>query len=342
MRSTVHRGLPTRRAVLFGTAAAIALAGVAAVLPRSVAAQEKPAPSAAFPFEKRTADVLDSTMTYVDTGPPSGAGGRPTVVFLHGNPTSSYLWRNIIPYVAGTHRVMAPDLIGMGDSGKPAIGYAYADHKRYLDALLDQLDLGDVILVVHDWGSVLGMHWARENEGRVRGLAFMEAFVPPAMPAPSMEAMGEQNAQLFTFLRSDEGQQAILVGNFFVEEILGKIAVATPLTNEVLDNYRAPFPTPESRRPTAEWPRQVPIGGEPAETADVVATNGEWLLSTAVPKLMFSVTPGALMPAPVVEFLEGEAANLTHTPLGAGVHFVQEDHPDAIGQAIATWAAGLE
>ena len=336
-----------RRPLIAAALSAAASFGLAMVVPATASAQSAvPAPSASFPYEKKRADVLGSYMTYVDTGPTNDAAAgsttdRPTIVFLHGNPTSSYLWRNIIPHVADTHRVVAPDLIGMGDSGKPEIGYTYADHKRYLDAPLARLDLGDVILVVHDWGSVLGMHWARENEDRVRGLAFMEAFVPPAMPAPSMEAMGEQNAQLFTFLRSNEGQRAILEGNFFVEEILGKIAVATPLSDEVLDNYRAPFPTPDTRRPTAEWPRQVPIEGEPADTTEIVTANGEWLLATDVPKLMFSATPGALMPAPVVEFLEANAENLTHVPLGQGVHFVQEDHPDAIGRAIEEWVREL-
>ncbi|MEM7489511.1 MAG: haloalkane dehalogenase [Pseudomonadota bacterium] len=292
---------------------------------------------AEFPNEKQTMELLGTTMAYVDEGE------GPAVLMLHGNPTSSYLWRNIIPHVADDHRVIAPDLIGMGDSGKPDIAYSYEDHAMYLGALLAGLDLDDVVLVVHDWGSVLGMEIARNEEGsgRVRGLAFMEAGIPPALPAPSLEAMGAQNAQLFAFLRSEEGQQAILRDNFFVEEILGKIAVATPLSNEVMAGYRAPYPTPESRRPTAEWPRQVPIAGEPAHTAAVIAANGDWLYSTDVPKLMFSVVPGALMPPPVVEYVEANASNLTHVELGAGVHFVQEDHPDAIGQALSDWLETL-
>ncbi|MBM2576076.1 haloalkane dehalogenase [Jannaschia sp. Os4] len=296
---------------------------------------------AAFPYEKRVAEVLGTTMAYVDTGPDGGDG--PAVLMLHGNPTSSYLWRNVIPHVADDHRVIAPDLIGMGDSGKPDIAYTYADHAMHLDALLAELDLDEVVLVVHDWGSVLGMEIARgeEGSGRVRGLAFMEAIIPPALPAPSLEAMGERNGELFAFLRSDEGQEAILQGNFFVEEILGKVAVATPLPEDVMDAYRAPFPTPESRRPTAEWPRQVPIAGEPAETAAVIAANGDWLYSTDLPKLMLSVVPGALMPPPVVAHVEANASNLTHVALGAGVHFVQEDHPDAIGRALSDWLATL-
>ena len=337
-----------RRSLIAAALSAAASFGLAMVAPATVSAQSAvPAPSASFPYEKKRADVLGSYMTYVDTGPTNDAAagsatGRPTIVFLHGNPTSSYLWRNIIPHVADTHRVVAPDLIGMGDSGKPAIGYTYADHKRYLDALLARLDLGDVILVVHDWGSVLGMHWARENESRVRALAFMEAFVPPAMPAPSMEAMGERNAQLFTALRTfGQGEEMVLKNNFFVEEILGKIAVATPLTEDVLANYRAPFRTRESRLPTLVWPREVPIGGEPSSTAAVVKANGGWLLSSDIPKLMFAVQPGALMPPPVADYLEANAPNMRRVDLGPGVHFVQEDHPTAIGAALDEWVVEL-
>ncbi|MEM7711383.1 MAG: haloalkane dehalogenase [Pseudomonadota bacterium] len=318
--------MTTRRTTLALLAATAALAfGGAAV------AQD--GPSAEFPFEKRTAEVMGSTMAYVDEGE------GPAVLFLHGNPTSSYLWRNIIPYVTDDHRAIAPDLIGMGDSGKPDIDYDYDDHAAYLSGLLDQLDLEDVVLVVHDWGSVLGMQIARNEKGtgRIRGIAFMEAGIPPALPAPSYEALGEANAQLFQMLRSPQGEEMVLGGNFFVEEVLGKIAVATPLSEEVMENYRAPFPTPESRRPTLAWPRQVPIGGEPVETGEVIAANGEWLYSTEIPKLMFSVKPGALMPPPVVDHVRANASNLTHVALGAGVHFVQEDHPDAIGQALAEW-----
>ncbi|MEM9797335.1 MAG: haloalkane dehalogenase [Pseudomonadota bacterium] len=322
--------MPTRRTTLALMAASTALA-----LASTAVAQQLP--SAEFPYEKRRAEVLGSTMAYVD------AGAGPAVLFLHGNPTSSYLWRNIIPYVTDDHRAIAPDLIGMGDSGKPDIDYSYADHAAYLSGLLDQLDLQDVVLVLHDWGSVLGMEIARnaEGTGRIRGIAFMEAGIPPALPAPSYEALGEQNAQLFQMLRSPRGEEMVLDGNFFVEEVLGKIAVATPLSEEVMENYRAPFPTPQSRKPTLAWPRQIPIGGSPAETGEVIAANGDWLYATDVPKLMFSVVPGALMPPPVVDYVEANASNLTHVPLGTGIHFVQEDHPDAIGRALADWLDSL-
>ncbi|WP_299685423.1 haloalkane dehalogenase [uncultured Tateyamaria sp.] len=315
----------TRRTLLQGSAAALALT---AALPALAAGGT---PSADMPFEKKSVAVNGSSMTYVDEGT------GPVVLFLHGNPTSSYLWRNIIPYVTDTHRAIAVDLIGMGDSDKPDIDYTFADHAAYLDGFIDALGLRDITLVIHDWGSVLGMRYARLNENNVRAVAFMEAGIPPGLPAPSLEAMGEPSAQLFAMLRSPAGEQAVLQGNFFVEEVLGKLAVVTPLSDAVMEHYRAPFPTPASRKPTLVWPRQIPIAGEPADTADVITANGAWLYATDMPKLMLHVAPGALMPPPVVEYVKANAANLEDVFLGPGVHFVQEDHPDAIGRALRDW-----
>ena len=322
----------TRRAMLKASAASV---GLAMALP---AFAQSFTPAVDMPYEKKYVEVNGSNMAYVDEGE------GPVVLFLHGNPTSSYLWRNIIPFVldnipavTSQYRAIAPDLIGMGDSDKPDIGYTFAEHADYLDGFIAALGLEDITLVIHDWGSVLGMRYARMNEENVKAVAFMEAGIPPALPAPSLEAMGEPSSQLFGMLRSPAGEEAVLQGNFFVEEVLGKMAVATPLTQEVLDNYRAPFPTPESRLPTLVWPRQVPIGGEPADTAAVITANGEWLYSTDIPKLMFHVAPGALMPPPVVEFVKANASNLEDVFLGPGVHFVQEDHPEAIGRALRDW-----
>ncbi|PTX56355.1 haloalkane dehalogenase [Litoreibacter ponti] len=315
----------TRRALLRLTAATTLLS---AALP---ALADGDAPSAEMPFEKRLVEVNGSKMAYVDEGE------GPVVLFLHGNPTSSYLWRNIIPFVTEDHRAIAVDLIGMGDSDKPDIGYTFADHAAYLDGFIAALDLQDITLVIHDWGSVLGMRYARLNEGNVKAIAFMEAGIPPALPAPSLEAMGPQNAELFAMLRSPAGDEAVLQNNFFVEEVLGKFGVATPLSDEVLAQYRKPFPTPESRKPTLVWPRQIPIAGEPADTGAVITANGEWLYSTDMPKLMLHVAPGALMPPPVVEYVKANASNLEDVFLGPGVHFVQEDHPTAIGRALRDW-----
>ena len=313
----------TRRALL-GSAAGIALAF-------STVGVRAETPSAEMPFTKKSIDLLDSNIAYVDEGE------GPVVLFLHGNPTSSYLWRNIIPFVTDGYRAIAPDLIGMGNSGKPDIGYTFAEHAAYIDAFIETLGLTDITLVIHDWGSILGMRYARLNETNVRGVAFMEAGIPPALPAPSYEAMGPQNAQLFQTLRSPMGEELVLQKNFFVEEVLGKLGVAEPLSEAVMENYRAPVPTPESRKPTLVWPRQIPIGGEPADTGAVITANGDWLYSTSLPKLMFHVTPGALMPPPVVEFVKANASNLEDVYLGEGVHYVQEDHPDAIGTALREW-----
>lgn len=324
-----------RTALMSGAALPLALTGMAHADTQSAdAATPYGLPiSADFPFEKQRASVRGSEMAYVDTGT-----GAP-VVFLHGNPTSSYLWRNIIPHVtAAGYRTIAPDLIGMGDSGKPDIAYTFADHAAYLDDLLAQLDLSDVTLVIHDWGSALGMRWARMNPDRVARMAFMEAIVPPGMPVPSYEAMGPELGELFRALRTPgQGEQMVLEGNFFVEEILPKLGVARGLSDAEMVHYRAPYPTPQSRLPTLEWPRQVPIAGEPADVVDEVTQNGAWLTSSDIPKLLFYAEPGALMPQHVIAWLTANVPNLETRFLGAGLHFLQEDHPDLIGQGIADW-----
>lgn len=313
---------------------------VAATVPQTAMTQEAtPAGpyglpiSADFPFEKQRLSVLESEIAYVDEG--SG----PVVLFLHGNPTSSYLWRNVIPHVVSAgYRAIAPDLIGMGDSGKPTIGYTFGDHAAYLDAFIEKAGLTDLTLVVHDWGSGLGMRYARLNPDNVRAMAFMEAIIPPGMPAPSYEAMGPEFGELFRSLRTEGvGEEMVLVNNFFVEEILPKMGVARPLTDEEMEHYRAPYPTPESRLPTLQWPREVPIGGEPKEAHDAIVANGEWLVESAIPKLFFYATPGALNPEPVVAWVVANVPNLETRFLGLGVHFLQEDHPDQIGLGIADW-----
>ena len=292
--------------------------------------------SAAFPFEKSFIEVNGSQMAYVDEGE------GPVVLFLHGNPTSSYLWRNIIPYVSDNHRVIAVDLIGMGDSDKPAIDYTFADHATYLDSFIEALELNDITLVVHDWGSVLGMRYARLNEKNVRALAFMEAIVPPALPAPSYEAMGEEVGELFRNLRTPGvGEEMVLENNFFVEVILPQFGVMRSLSDEEMEMYRQPFLTTESRQPTLQWPREIPIEGEPAETSEIVLANGEWLYLTDLPKLYFYAEPGALNPAPVSDYIKTNAKNIETVFVGSGLHFIQEDHPHEIGRALSNWLDSL-
>lgn len=332
----------TRRTLLLGAAAGGAALALAPADPAAAQTGAKPfgsdpsapygiAIDAEFPFQKKEMTVLGSTMSYIDEGE-----GRP-VVFLHGNPTSSYLWRNIIPHLPAGTRAIAPDLIGMGDSGKPDIGYRFKDHATYLDGFLDQLNLTNAILVVHDWGSALGMRYARLNPDRIAGLVFMEAIVPPVLPIASFDDMPENLAEFFKLMRSDKGADMVLNQNFFVEVVLPQMGVVRPMSSAEMDQYRRPFLTPESRKPVLAWPREIPIEGTPPDVVEEVGLNGEWLFSSPIPKLMFYAEPGALMPPPVADFLAAKVPNLETRFVGAGTHFLQEDHPHVIGHGITDW-----
>ncbi|MEM0949508.1 MAG: haloalkane dehalogenase [Pseudomonadota bacterium] len=288
------------------------------------------------PFQKKRTQVLESEIAYVDEG-----DGAP-VVFLHGNPTSSFLWRNIIPFVtAAGYRAIAPDLIGMGDSGKPDIGYSFADHAAYLDAFLAELDLNPAVLVVHDWGSALGMRYARLNPERVAAMAYMEAIVGPAMPVASFDDMPKELADFFQLMRTDQGAELVLGENFFVEKVLPNLGVLREMHPTEMDAYRAPFPTRKSRLPTLVWPRQIPIEGTPEDVVAEVLSNSAWLTSSEIPKLMFYASPGSLAPAPVVAWHSENVPNIETRFLGAGLHFLQEEHPEQIGQGITDWLRRL-
>ncbi len=258
------------------------------------------------------------------------------VVFLHGNPTSSYLWRNVVPHVSPTARCVVPDLVGHGDSDKLAdpgpASYSFMEHRRYLDGLLDQLDLGDrVVLVVHDWGSALGFDWANRHRDRVAGIAYMEALVRPL----SWDEWPEPARPIFAAMRSDAGEEIVLERNLFVEAILPSSILRT-LEGEELDEYRRPFVTPgEDRRPTLSWPRQIPLDGEPADVVAVVADYAAWLETSSVPKLFVDADPGSILVGSQRAFCR-TWPNQTEVTV-PGVHFVQEDSPDLIGRAIATW-----
>ncbi len=284
-----------------------------------------------FAQRKSHKSVLGKTMAYVEEG-----GGDP-IVFLHGNPTSSFLWRNIMPFLAGRGRLIAPDLIGMGDSEKLNESgpgrYTYVEHRRYLFALLEALDVREnVTLVIHDWGSVLGFDWARHNPAAVKGLAFMEAIIAPV---PSWDTFPENAREMFQGFRSDAGEEMILSGNAFIEGILPTSIMRT-LTAAEMDEYRRPFINPgEDRRPTLTWPRQLPIAGEPADIIQIVTENSAWLASTQTPKLFINAEPGALLIGPLRDLVRSWP-NVTEVTV-AGFHFVQEDSPDQIGQAIAAW-----
>jgi len=284
-----------------------------------------------FPYEHEYIEVMGSLMAYVDEGE-----GDP-ILFLHGNPTSSYLWRNIMPHVEGQGRIIAPDLIGMGKSDKPEIGYTYAEQYAYLSGFIEMLDLQNITLVVHDWGSVLGMQYARENEDNIKGLAFMEAIVAPSVPIASYEAMGT-GREFFRALRTPGvGEEMILDQNVFVEVMLPEFGILRDLSDEEMANYRAPYTTRESRLPTLVWPRELPIANEPAFTTQVVTENGAWLAQTELPKLYFYAEPGALNPAPLVSYFQHNLKNIESRFIGAGVHFLQEDNPKAIGLGLSDW-----
>ncbi len=275
-------------------------------------------------------DVLDSTLAYVDVGQ------GPPVVFLHGNPTSSYLWRNVIPHVTAVGRCLAPDLIGMGDSGRaPAGSYRFADHARYLDAWFDALGLRDVTLVVHDWGSALGFWWARRHQGRVRGIAYMESIVRPLTWAE----WPDNARKIFQAMRSPAGEELVLDKNVFVERIL-PASIMRRLDDAEMEAYRRPWRTPgEARRPMLTWPREIPIDGEPADVVSVVQQYAGWLATSPVPKLFVNAEPGSILVGAAREFCRAWPNQRAITV--KGLHFVQEDSPHEIGQAVADFVAAL-
>ncbi|MEO1251277.1 MAG: haloalkane dehalogenase [Pseudomonadota bacterium] len=288
--------------------------------------------SPAFPYEKKSVRVNGSLISYVDEG------DGPVLLFVHGNPTSSYLWRNIIPYVTDDHRVIALDLIGMGDSDKPEIDYRFEDHAAYFDGFIEALDLKNITLVIHDWGSALGMRYARLTEENVRALVFMEAIIPPGIPSDNYDAMGEFTGTMFRALRTPGfGEELVLRHNFFVESVLGTFGSGRRLSEAELAHYRRPFATPASRLPTLQWPREIPIGGEPSSVEAIVEANGAWLYETELPKLFFHAQPGALLPPPAADYVIANAKNITAVDLGAGSHYLQESSPHAIGAALSVW-----
>jgi len=274
--------------------------------------------------------VLDSTMSYVEAGT---AG--PTVLFLHGNPTSSHIWRNIIPHVAPLSRCIAPDLIGYGRSGKPDIDYRFFDHVRYLDAFFDVLGIGDVVLVAQDWGTALAFHLAARQPRTVLGLAFME-FIRPFERWEDFHQR-PQARELFKALRTpDVGEKLVLEDNVFVEKVLPASVLRT-LSDEEMAAYRAPFPTPQSRKPVLRLPRELPIEGQPADVAAISEHDHLALRLSAYPKLLFAGDPGALISPQAAKEFAAELKNCRFINLGPGAHYLQEDHADAIGSAIAGW-----
>lgn len=281
-------------------------------------------------LSKEYKTVNGKQMAYHDTG--TGEA----VVFLHGNPTSSYLWRDIIPHVSQHARCVAPDLIGQGDSDKlhnpGPDSYAFVEHRTYLDELLDQLALGDKItFVVHDWGSALGFDWANRHRDRVAGICYMEAIVRPV----TWEQWPAGATEIFKAMRSEAGEEMILTKNLFVEAIL-PASIIRKLSEAEMNEYRRPFLNAgEDRRPTLTWPRQIPLDGEPADVVKIVQSYADWLSTSDVPKLFVNADPGTILTGPQREFAR-TWPNQTEVTV-AGSHFIQEDSADEIGVALADW-----
>ncbi|WP_109993386.1 haloalkane dehalogenase [Salinisphaera sp. LB1] len=286
------------------------------------------------PYTKQTVEVLGREMAYVEAG-----SGDP-IVFLHGNPTSSYLWRNVMPHLEKLGRCIAPDLIGMGDSDKlPDSGpasYRFVEHRKYLDALLEKLDVKEnVTLVIHDWGSGLGFDWANRHRDAVQGIAYMEAIVCPV----TWDDWPEQARGIFQAFRSESGEEICLKKNVFVERVL-PTSILRELSDEEMDEYRRPFREQgEGRRPTLTWPREIPIEGEPEDVHKIVTEYGQWLSRSELPKLFINADPGIILIGKQREFCR-TWPNQTEVTV-RGLHFVQEDSPHEIGEAVAAFVSGI-
>ena len=291
--------------------------------------------SANMPYKKSFKTINSKSIAFVDVGE-----GDP-IVLLHGNPTSSYLWRNVIPHLEGMGRVIAPDLIGQGDSDKlPASDgpdrYSFQVAYDYLDGLLDELDANqNVTLVIHDWGSALGFYWAQQHGAAVKGIAYMEGIVCPV----GWEDWPESARGIFKGFRSDKGEDLILQRNMFVEAVLPS-SVIRKLGAKEMEHYRRAFSTPDDRQPTLNWPRQIPIDGEPEHMVKLVDSYGQWMLeNTSLPKLFINATPGSILTGKAREFCRTWPNQYEVTV--AGTHFIQEDSPDEIGSAVAEWLNSL-
>ncbi|WP_419195099.1 haloalkane dehalogenase [Novipirellula herctigrandis] len=287
-----------------------------------------------FRNQKKFKTIHGKQMAYIEQGE-----GDP-IVFLHGNPTSSYLWRNVMPHMEGKGRLIAPDLIGMGDSDKlndsGPDSYTYVEQRKYLFALLEELGVTEnVTLVIHDWGSGLGFHWAQTHQDAVKGIAFMEAIVAPL----SWDHFDEAVLDVFKGMRSPAGEEMILQQNVFVEQILPG-SILRKLRDEEMNEYRRPFSNEgEDRRPTLTWPRQIPIDGEPADVFEIVSAYSKWMTESQIPKLWINAEPGVLITGAARDFVR-TWPNLAETTV-PGLHFLQEDSPDEVGRAIRDWHAKL-
>jgi len=295
-------------------------------------------------YESRFIDVLGSQMHYVEGGGSvhnethnSTDKNPPVFLFLHGNPSSSYLWRNVMPHIEPLGRVIAVDLIGFGDSDKPDIDYTFQDHSRYIDEFIAKMKLKDITLVIHDWGSMLGLDYARRNSSNVKAIAMMEAIIPPAFPAKDYSFLGGA-AEMFKKFRNPETGTTLLIDqNIFIEGILLQGTVTRKMSEKEKEVYRKPFLDPQSRKPIYVWPNELPIGGEPARNVTAINQAGAWLKESPVPKLLLYVSPGAIVTPESAVWMQENYSNLEAIFVGYGGHYIQEDNPEAIGRNISLW-----
>ena len=284
--------------------------------------------------DKKKITINNKTMSYIDEGEGDA------IIFQHGNPTSSYLWRNVMPNLEGQGRLIACDLIGMGDSEKLTNSgpdsYNYFEHRDFLFTLLEELNIGkQVVFVIHDWGSALGFDWSFQNQERVQGIAYMEGIVKPV----TWDEWPENATKVFQGFRSEAGESMVLDKNIFVERVLPS-SIMRELSEEEMDEYRRPFLNPgEDRRPTLSWPRQIPIQGEPKEVVEVVENYSKWLSSSDLPKLFINADPGSILTGKQREFCRSWPNQEEVTV--KGTHFMQEDSPDEIGKAVSRFVSKL-
>jgi haloalkane dehalogenase len=286
--------------------------------------------STQFPFTSYFVNVNGHQIHYIDEGQ-----GDP-ILFLHGNPTSAYLWRNVIPYLTNRGRCIALDLIGMGKSDRPDLDYSFFDHVRYVEGCIDSLSLKNITLVLHDWGSAVGLYYAQRHATNVKALCLME-FIRPT----TWEEWHEPARSLFQAFRQPKvGWDLIVNQNAFIEQVLPN-AIVRQLSEAEMEQYRAPFANPSDRKPLWRFPNQLPISGEPAGMVEVVQRYHDWLLQTPLPKLFFWATPGALISPEKAVWYQQHLPHVKAVHIGAGVHYLQEDNPHVIGQELATWYASL-
>ena len=283
---------------------------------------------AGFPYESKYVEVLSSKLHYVDEG------NGTTFLFLHGNPTSSYLWRNIIPFVSKDNRAIAVDLIGMGKSGKPDLDYRMIDHCQYIEAFIEKMNLKDVVLVLHDWGSYIGLKYAAEHEGNIKGIVLMEGIL---RPWEKWDTIPTVTRRMFKkFFDATEGPKMIFEQNFFIEKALPYLT-KRKLSKEEMTHYRAPFLDQESRKPMLSFPRELPIEGANAENAAVINNYNKWLTTTDVPFHLLWATPGSLIRKEYIPLMRKEFPKMTDKCVGKSKHYLQEDVPNEIGEAIVEW-----